>query len=198
MEELITRLRACGDPVKKTWWEKYLKSVIEFYGVPMAQIRSAVHAWAEERAMAPEELRSAAFDLMRRPIAEEKLAGILVMQELLLPIEELSAGRDLPVIASIFDAGQIWEWNTTDWLCVRVLGPMIEQQGRPTAERIATWAGAPGLWRRRAAAVAFVPAVRAVTACSLVWSIWYSASAPRTCAMRSGSRRPAWAGCCGI
>lgn len=121
----------------------------------MADIRSAVHEWAGDAP--PAVLRDAAFELLARRVAEEKLAGILIMQERLLPIGALEPGRDIPRLALAFDRGHIWEWNTTDWLCVRVLGPMIESGGQPVASRFAAWVDAASLWRRRAAAVAFVP-----------------------------------------
>ncbi len=81
------------------------------------------------------------------------------MQELLLPAGEIDARCDLPVVAAIFDDGHIADWNTTDWLCIRVLGPLIARDGRPAADLLAGWTAAPGLWRRRAAAVSFVPVV---------------------------------------
>jgi 3-methyladenine DNA glycosylase AlkD len=151
------RLRESADPAKKEWWERYLKGAIPFYGVPMGDIRRCVHAWAADRALSPAALRRAALELLRHPVAEEKLAGILIMQELLLPQGALDPDRDLPLIARVFDDGEISDWNTTDWLCVRVLGPLIAAGGRQAGEMIAEWAEAPGLWRRRCAAVAFVP-----------------------------------------
>lgn len=157
LDDLTDRLRVLADPAKKAWWERYLKGEIEFLGVPMAGIRSAVHGWVDDAGLDVEGCREAAFSLLRRPLAEEKLAAILLLQERVAPAGELDPARDLPVLAALFDEGHIREWNTTDWLCVRVLGPMIEGGGRDVAEAIAEWADAPGLWRRRAAAVAFVP-----------------------------------------
>lgn len=154
--DLTQALRRRGDAEKKGWWERYLKGAIEFYGTPMAQIRTEVHAWAGGDPE-PAEMRNAAFELLAEPIAEQKLAGILVMQEILLPAGELDASRDLPLIAARFDDGSIADWNTTDWLCIRVLGPMIDRGGLPTARLITGWVEAPSLWRRRSAAVAFVP-----------------------------------------
>jgi 3-methyladenine DNA glycosylase AlkD len=155
LDDLAAVLRAGASPDKKAWWERYLKGAIHFYGVPMADIRRAIHGWAGDAPAAAQ--REAAFDLLTRSVAEEKLAGILIMQELLLPAGEFDSERDLARLARVFDRGHLWEWNTTDWLCVRVLGPSIEAGGRPTAARIAAWVDAPGLWRRRAGAVAFVP-----------------------------------------
>lgn len=155
--DLRARLSAAGNPAKKAWWEQYLKGAIDFYGVPMAEIRRLCDAWQADRGLGAAELRDVSLRLLREPIAEDKLAGILIMQEMLLPACELVASRDLPEIAAVFDGGHIADWNTTDWLCVRVLGPMIERDGRPTAELLASWVKAPVSWRRRAAAVAFVP-----------------------------------------
>jgi hypothetical protein len=82
--------------------------------------------------------------LLEQPIAGQQLAGVLVMQELLLPAGELSGARDLPLIAQRSDDGHIADWNTTDWSCVRVLGPLIE---RPTSS--APNSGIRGRCRRR-------------------------------------------------
>jgi len=157
LDELTNRLRSLADPAKKMWWERYLKGEIEFLGVPMADIRTAIHAWVDSAGMDADEAREAALALLRRPLAEEKLAGILLLQERVAPAGALLPTRDLPVIARLFDDGHIWEWSTTDWLCVRVIGPMVAAGGRPVAAMVAGWVAAPGLWRRRAAVVAFVP-----------------------------------------
>ena len=51
----------------------------------------------------------------------------------------------------LFEQGHIADWNTCDWFCVRVLGPLAEQQGEACARAIAAWKDAPTLWQRRAA-----------------------------------------------
>ena len=153
--DLSDRLRAHADPAKRDWWERYLKGAISFYGVPMGEIRRIVRTWAADRDGV--DLREVSIALLSEPVAEQKLSGILIMGELLLPSSELDPDRDLPAIAAVFDDGRICDWNTTDWLCMKVLGPMIESGGRRVADEVATWVDAPGLWRRRCAAVAFVP-----------------------------------------
>lgn len=156
LDELRSILRYSGIPSKKEWWESYLKHQIEFWGVPTADIRSIVAAWVTALEPAAAALRDAAWELLRDPIAEEKLAALLILQEHVLPQDELDPGRDLPEISAIFDEGAIWEWNTTDWLCVRVLGPLVKARGGAAGRSIVRWTDAPGLWRRRAAIVAFV------------------------------------------
>lgn len=156
LDDLRARLETRAIQAKKEWWERYLKGAVPFLGVPMADIRAAVFEWQEEHDLTPQALRRASLAMLARPTGEEKLAGILAMQVLLLPRGELRGERDLPRIARAFDRGDVADWNTCDWLCVRVLGPLIEREGPPTAELVAAWTGAPGLWRRRAGVVAFV------------------------------------------
>jgi 3-methyladenine DNA glycosylase AlkD len=58
--------------------------------------------------------------------------------------------------AQLFDHGHIADWNTCDWFCVRVLGPLAQAEGEACARAIAGWQTARNLWRRRAAGVGFV------------------------------------------
>ncbi len=150
VDNVIARLDKLAVAKTKAWWERYLKGEIEFRGVPMAGIRKSVHAWHDEAEPDPELLKDVALSLLRRPVAEDKLAGILIFQELLLPAEVTDWSADLAALEAVFDEGHIWDWNTCDWLCVRVLGPMVDRNGEPCARAIASWTNAPGLWRRRA------------------------------------------------
>jgi 3-methyladenine DNA glycosylase AlkD len=156
LDDLRSRLEARAVPAKKEWWERYLKGAVPFLGVPMGDIRAAVVEWQAEHELSPSRLRRASLAMLALPSGEEKLAGILTMQVLLLPADELRGERDLGGIAVAFDRGHVADWNTCDWLCVRVLGPLIEREGRSTAEAVGAWTRAPGLWRRRAGVVAFV------------------------------------------
>ena len=150
---LSNSLKALGVPDKKAWWERYLKGEIEFFGVPMADIKRTVASWIKD--VPRDNWQPSAIALLRREIAEEKLAGIILLQQHLLPSAEDSPDL-LREIAEVFAEGSISDWNTGDWLCVRVLGPMIDRDGVSTARDIAEWTKAPGLWQRRCAAVAFV------------------------------------------
>lgn len=152
------RLNSLAEPATKEWWDRYLRNAIEFRGVKMASIRRAVAAILDQHDLhagdaATKEL---AFDLLEAPMAEDKLAGVLLMAERLLPDGHLDCGTDLHRIAAAFDSGAIDDWNTCDWLCVKVLGPLALHRGQTCAEAIAAWHTAPGIWRSRAAAVAFV------------------------------------------
>ncbi len=164
VERLQTRLDQQADARTKAWWEAYLKGVIPFRGVKMAGIRGVLHAWfAEERlgeALAVEQQKGLALALLAERYAEDKLAGILFWQEILLPAGAIDWRADLPRFARLFADGHIADWSTCDWFCVRVLGPLAQQQGADCARAIAAWREADSLWQRRAAAVAFVNLAR--------------------------------------
>ncbi len=129
----------------------------------MADIREALHTWYADHnlvELAASRQKALGWDLMRLDMAEDKLAGILMFQEILLPRGHLVCAEDLPMLAGMFDDGHIYDWSTCDWLCVRVLGPLAEAQGEECARAIAAWRTADNLWRRRAAGVAFVNLAR--------------------------------------
>ena len=160
VERLQVRLEGKANPKTKAWWESYLKMAIPFRGVKMADTRAALLAWIEAEEIASrfslEEQKGLALRLLRETYAEDKIAGILYLQEVLLPARAIDCSTDLPRFAALFDQGYIDDWNTCDWFCVKVLGPLAEQQGEPCARAIAAWTGAGTLWQRRAAGVAFV------------------------------------------
>ena len=153
-------LETKATPKTKNWWEKYLKQAIPFRGVKMADIRTALHDWlvieaVGERLLAEEQV-ALALSLLRQEHADDKLAGVLYLQEVLLPAGALNWPRDLPRFAALFQDGYIFDWNTCDWFCVKVLGPLVERYGEPCARALAEWRQADNLWQRRAAGVAFV------------------------------------------
>lgn len=155
--DLDHRLALAGDDAKRTWWERYLKGAAAFHGVPIATVRTIVGEWYVDhglRHVDDAEFVAHLSAAMALPATENALAVYVLVQDHTL--ERLDPVRDLPTIASWFDAGHVADWNSCDWLCVRVLGPLIERHGPPAAQRISAWRDAPGLWRRRAAVVAFV------------------------------------------
>lgn len=158
IQALDARLQALATPKSRAFWERYLKGSVPFRGVPMASIREAVHAWWRSdgpSALALPARKALAPRLFEGAFCEDKLAGTLVLEELLLA--ELTP-RDVEALGSLFDRALIADWNTCDWFCVKVLGKLIARQlpSREIAEEIASWCTAATLWQRRAANVAFV------------------------------------------
>jgi len=158
VDELAQRLGAEADERTRDWWNRYLKNTIEFRGVPMAGVRKIARALWHEHDLAQwtrDRRVDLALTFLAQPYAEEKLAGILLLAERLLP--ELRAG-DVSVLAKPFERGHIAEWSTCDWYCVKVLARLLGRvdDRRAAAEEIAAWRHAESLWQRRAAAVSFV------------------------------------------
>jgi len=143
----------------KTWWENYVKKGAPFMGVKMPNIRTVVHRWHKEnvegRIDFPEQI-DLALALFEGEYTEEKLAGTLFLQEILFPSGVVNCKRDVDRFAVLFDGGKIYDWNTCDWFCVKVLGPLIQVNGLECANRISRWRSAKNLWRARASLVAFV------------------------------------------
>jgi 3-methyladenine DNA glycosylase AlkD len=164
-EDMTARIHALhgrlsGQATEKCrdFWTRYMKGIVPFRGVPMAGIRRAVHAWWTHDGpadLAPADRKALALALFEGDFGEDKLAGTLVLREILLA--ELEA-HDLEALGGLFDRGLIVDWNTCDWFCLKVLGGMVERDlpAREVAGAIAAWREAPTLWQRRAANVAFV------------------------------------------
>jgi 3-methyladenine DNA glycosylase AlkD len=135
-----------------------MRHVIPFRGVGIPQIRERLAVWRESTGVAnwsPADQLDLALEFFAHPIAEDKLAGILFLQNYLydqFPWSEL-----LPRYAALFQSGQIFDWNICDWFCVRVLGPTISLYGMDCAATITDWQTAENLWQARASVVAFVP-----------------------------------------
>ena len=157
IERLQARLEQAANVKSRDWWERYLKGVAAFRGVPMAVIRRALRDWASDEGLdrySPSDQKELALGLLAQRFSEDKLAGILLLREHLL---SALGARDLPSFAQAFRAGHIADWNICDWFSVKVLAALIERDGRPMAEAIAAWRESKPLWQRRAAAVALAP-----------------------------------------
>jgi 3-methyladenine DNA glycosylase AlkD len=157
LARLQARLEEAASEKSRGWWERYLKGTAAFRGVPMPVIRRAVTEWSSDEGLdglSPGDQKKLAFELLGQRFSEDKLAGVLLLGEHLLPA---LGARDLPSVARAFGAGHISDWNLCDWFSVKVLAALIERDGRPMAEAIAAWRESEPLWQRRAAAVALAP-----------------------------------------
>jgi 3-methyladenine DNA glycosylase AlkD len=159
IERLQLRLNAHARAATREWWTKYLKGAASFRGVKMADVRKAVHAWFKEERLGEHlsvgQQKDLALMLLEENYTEDKLAGVLFLQEILLPAGALEWRSDLPRFARLFDQGYIRDWSICDWFCVKVLGPLVEQQGEACARAISGWREVDGVWQRRASVVAF-------------------------------------------
>ena len=155
--ELDSRLSDAANPTNRDWWSRYLKGVIPFRGVPMGEIRRVVHAVWRDLALddkTHDEQIGLALGLFALPHCEDKLCGVLALSEILNDALEL---RHVPLLGLPFVKGDVYDWSTCDWYCVKALGRFVGRgERRERAEAIAAWVNADSLWQRRAAAVTFV------------------------------------------
>jgi 3-methyladenine DNA glycosylase AlkD len=171
---LQTLLEQHANPKTKAWWEKYMRQVIPFRGLGIPLIREQVAAWREEQNISAWDRYAqleVALRLFEFPYAEDKLAGILFLQNYLY--DQFEWEFLLEKYTRLYQDGLIFDWNVCDWFCVRVLGATIANQGLPCAQAIAAWSDADNLWQARSAVVAFIP----VTAVSQYHLLIYHASA---------------------
>ena len=85
--------------------------------------------------------------------AEDKLSGILFLQIYLY--DKFDYKILLSKFEKLFKENYIYDWNICDWFCVRVLGPMIKQNGMPRGKAISKWKNAKNVWQARCSVVAF-------------------------------------------
>ncbi len=149
-------LVANANKKKKDWWERYLRNSISFLGVGIPEIRGLLITWHQENKIENLSLETQlgiVKKFMVRTFAEDKLAGILFVQLFLLKRENYKS--IVLLIQELFDEEKIFDWNTCDWMCVRLLTPIVESNDVESVKIISSWKDAEFLWKARASAVAF-------------------------------------------
>lgn len=149
-----------ADDTTRSWWTDYLKGEARFRGVKMAGTRDVARAANDRFGLGGCDIDDvfAITDLLfAQPTTEDKLCATLLLAE--HHLDRLRTDH-VDRLARPLERDQLADWNSCDWYCVKLLGPFIalrDNEARATA--VASWREQPGLWSRRAAAVAFVPLV---------------------------------------
>ena len=159
IRDLQARISVHATAERRDWWTRYLKGTAQFRGVTMGEVRREVRSWHADHELGradPAERAAIAVGLIRQIHTEDKLAGMLLLQEHVLPEGAPSWSDVLADFAALFDEGFLADWNAVDWFCVKVLGPLSARDGEAATRAIGAWRDAPGVWRCRASAVAFV------------------------------------------
>ena len=155
-KNLQSRISKFSDRKTKAWWEQYVKHHTTFRGVGIPKIRNELKAWYKEEHIGTLPLHRQlhlALSFFADTYAEDKLAGILFLQ--LYLYRKCDYKTLLSKFELIFDRGYIYDWNVCDWFCVKVLGPLIQENGMPCARAVARWSHADNVWQARCAVVAF-------------------------------------------
>jgi 3-methyladenine DNA glycosylase AlkD len=153
-------LERLADPKTRAWFESYLKGAIPYRGVKTPQIVAALTRWRRDLSL-DDQSPSASLEICRCLVqgehADDKFAAFLWLQRGLALRLTLDALMD--EVEWWFNAGLIHDWSTSDWLCVRVLGPALVRGGEPVAQRLQGWFTSEHLWQKRSSLVAFRPVV---------------------------------------
>ena len=150
-------LDAAASDRTRAWWERYMKGVIPFRGVGIPRNRELLEQWRDANgigAWSPEDQLEIALAFFDQPYAEDKLAGVLYLQNYLL--DRLPWRTLLNRYVALYDQRLIFDWNVCDWFCVRVLGPTISRNGVACADALVAWKDAEYLWKARSSVVPFV------------------------------------------
>lgn len=123
-------------------------------GIP--RIRNIIHQVMKEYGnQSSEDYLNISYHLMLSEIAEDKLAAIILLQEHSKVIDTTATIRFIDII---FSENLIFDWNTCDWLCVRLLTPIIDSGNINEIKNISSWHEKEYIWHARASLVPFAQA----------------------------------------
>jgi 3-methyladenine DNA glycosylase AlkD len=151
--EIERRLREAGTPVRAAAEQAYLKSSMEFAGVPLPESRRIVSDLTRGRGLTRPDVLSVAEALWDRPLFECRRAAVLL---LVAQVDDLLAGDAVLVERLIRQAGT---WALVDDLAGTVMGALVERFGELGAT-LDRWASDDDFWVRRSALLALLRPLR--------------------------------------
>jgi 3-methyladenine DNA glycosylase AlkD len=154
--EITRELHRQGCREKAEWWNQYLKGEIPFIGVGTPEIRKVFLERDRQYAFGqlPMNRQVALVNgLMRGDFAEEKLAAILYVQ--LFWLDSQRPRFLMNLLSDWFDDRNIYDWNTTDWLSIRILAPLVDSGDPEVIWKLKRWNRDSSLWKARASMVPF-------------------------------------------
>jgi 3-methyladenine DNA glycosylase AlkD len=149
---------------KADWWNSYMKGEITFLGVGTPEIRKILLDMDRENSfdsVAMNRQVSLVNRLMKGHFAEQKIAAILYVQ--LFWLGKMKNMFIMNLVSDWFDDRCIFDWNTTDWLCVRILTPLVDSGDPKVIWKLKQWNRDPYLWKARASLVPFTQATTIVS-----------------------------------
>ena len=154
--ELEAALRAAGDPERAAGAKAYLKSDLEFLGVPAQPLRAVARAFLADH---PDIDRAALIALVqrlwKRPIYDLKAVAVALLER---RTKDLLTG-DLDLVEDLLRRSHTWA--LVDWLCTKVAAPLVEADPGAAAATLKRWSRDEDFWIRRSSLLAQLPALRA-------------------------------------
>ena len=148
-------LRRSGTAQRAEHEQRYLKSELAHYGVPVPTVRATVRRVSRENPESSSaEVIHTARDLWSREVHESRLAAV----ELLVYRVALLSADDLDVVHGLLT--QARTWALVDPLAINVVGVLLVRDPAAVTPRLDRWSVDPDFWLRRAALLAMLPALR--------------------------------------
>jgi 3-methyladenine DNA glycosylase AlkD len=150
---ICRHLAAHGSAEHAAGVQWFFKEAVRSHGWYTAPLRA--YARTVQRALAadPTMMLQVADALFARPVLEEKIVGVTILQPSLGSFGSAEFGRFQRWL------GHVSSWADHDALAMLLLGPMMA--ARPArARRVFVWARSRDRWHRRAAAVSLIHGVR--------------------------------------
>lgn len=143
------------DSKKAAWLESYVKHNTRSLGVGIPELREIVNNYTRKTFLNDQHLSiQTGFlnDLMKSEYTEYKLAAILYIQKFWTnkPVNLV-----LDLVSKWFDNAWISDWNVCDWLCVKILTPLIDRSPDHTINVLQDWNNDKSVWKARASLVPF-------------------------------------------
>jgi len=149
------KITSIGNPDKARWLENYVKHGIKSKGVGIPEIRDIIKESTKDYRLLEldiSEQLDLLSDLMTCEYTEDKLSAIIYIQ---LNWNRTNEHEKIALISDWFDKELITDWNVCDWLCVRLLTPMIDNWTKDTLRELKKWNKSQNQWKARASLVPF-------------------------------------------
>ena len=149
------KITSIGNPDKAKWLENYIKHGIKSKGVGIPEIRDIVKEATKDYKLLELDISEQVdllSDLMTSKYTEDKLSAIIYIQ---LYWNRTNEHEKIALISDWFDKELITDWNVCDWLCVRLLTPMIDNWTKDTLRELKKWNRNQNQWKARASLVPF-------------------------------------------
>jgi 3-methyladenine DNA glycosylase AlkD len=155
IEQLQTRLRAARDPERAAGEKRYLKSDLDFLGVPLGGIRAAVKELSGLlRGIARDDLARLVERLWVEPVFERRMASVILLDR----FADRLGVVDLPLIERLIRESRTWA--LVDALAGDVLGRMVLADPDAVTPVMDRWATDDDFWVRRASLLAELRPIR--------------------------------------
>lgn len=155
IKQIIEAIRSKQNVDKALWLQNYVKHDIKSFGVGIPEIRETLKAFETNSKLSKSSIKvqiEFLNGLMKNEYTEPKLAAILFVQ---LYWKTKDGDEILKMTANWFDNEWIADWNVCDWLCVRLLTPLLDKEPELAVSVFSEWNKSQNLWKARASLVPF-------------------------------------------